>query len=341
MKSDPQVANERQYDSFKIDVLRRASFDPRPISEQQSPSQERINAFLCAMSAKETHWSLLLKIVYPDGPLDNSDKENYYPKLRDDFYTSLMKIADDLKPHPDYEGPLEVKETRGQSKNGFWSALRCLHATASNCRKIAHFTNDSAKMHHLQTHLWTMNKITTRAMKYGTKHEEDAREDYVKKRLLDDPSVKVVESGMFIHTQLPGLSCSPDGMVVSHNNTPKLLEIKCPYKLRDIPPNDFDKLIPKERLSGYYLKRSANNKIYLNRNHGYYDQIQMNLGIIGVKECDLVVWSKEGTVILPIAFDEPRWTSIKNKLQSFHWNYQVPEYFLRRTVRGLHPISID
>lgn len=340
LKRDPGIANERQYDSFKIDVIRRASFDVRPTQYQCAPSEKRINDFLCAMSYKKSHWELLLKINYPDGDYNDGDLHNCFPVQRGQFYETLKSIVNDLKPHDQYEGPVEVNDTRGQSNNDFWSSLRSLHATASTCRKVSHFKTDSAKMHHLQKHLWNLNKVTTKAMRYGTKHEDDARKEYIKKRSKDDPSLKVAETGMFLHTQHPGLSCSPDGSVTSDLHSPKLLEIKCPFTLRANHPKDFDKVLSSKKLSSYFLKRSANNELYLNTGHEYYDQIQMNLGLTETKECDLVVWSEKGTIILPIGFDEERWTTIRAKLKTFHWKYQVPEYFLMRTVRNLPPLPL-
>lgn len=338
---DPEEANKRQYDSFKINVPRRATFDVRPTEYQLGyPDTKAINNFLCAISYKESHWSLLMKIEYEDGEYGLDDLLVYFSDLRDQLMTTLECIINELKPHKDYIGPLEVTETRGQSNNTKWTALRSLHVTASTARKVAHFEKDSAKMNHLQKHLWNLNNIRTRAMKYGIKNEKAARLAYWNLRLNDDPTVSVRDTGLFLNTENPGLSCSPDGYVTSDTDPPRILEIKCPFSLRSCHPSEFEKVIKEKRLSSFYLIRSADNEITLNQNHEYYDQIQMNLAMTGVLQCDLVVWSKEGTLVIPVFYEERMWLQLKYKLLEFHWNYQAPEYFLMRTVRNLPPLFV-
>lgn len=126
--------------------------------------------------------------------------------------------------------------------------------------------------------------------------------------------------------------------MTSDQQPPRLIEIKCPFTLRNCDPHEFEKA--KKKYASTYLKRSFNNNIYINTEHKYYDQMQMNMGITGIEHCDLVIWSEHGLLIIPVAFDELRWTTLQDKLKEFHWRYQAPEYFLMRTVRDLHPQPI-
>lgn len=342
LKADPDVANERQYDSFKIDIIRRATFDPRPVEYQSGhPSQEEINHFLCELSYEDTHWALLLDLVYPDGPYSDDDLYLYFPKLRLQFWGSLIQLIEDLKPSRDHQGPFEVKDTMGQSDNVLWKRIRSIHLSASFCRKVRHYRTDASRMSHLRRYLWQLDTFQSRAMKYGIKSESIAREKYVSVERDYDPFVNVEECGLFLNTRHVGLSCSPDGIVRGTNKVPKLLEIKCPYSLRYHDPNKFETVIPQKRMSSFCLKRNQMGEIMLKTEHEYYDQVQMCMGMTETKECDFFMWSEKGYISITVPFNEERWKMIKKSLDFFQWKYQIPEYFLMRTVRNLVPIDID
>lgn len=341
LAKDPQVINERQYTSYKFDVIRRATFDVRPTRCQTDfPSQAGINRFLCDLSYKECHWSLLMKIHYEDGDYSDEDLYQFYPERRDQFYESLEDLINRLKPNPNHEGPFEVRGTRGQSANDLWGSLRSVHATASTCRKVTHFRTDSAKMNHLRSHMWKIDRVLTKAMAYGIRNEAQARNAYMIKMQEIDPTVQVQETGLFLNTQLKGLSCSPDGLVNSEYGEPVLLEIKCPYSLKNIDPNDFEEQLPLKKRRKFCLMRNDQGEIKLKVEHDYYDQVQMCMGMTNVEHCDFVVWTPKGMVITRIPFNKLRWERIKDGLLKFHRTYQVPEYFLMRTPRGLLPLAL-
>lgn len=186
-----------------------------------------------------------------------------------------------------------------------------------------------------------MDTFQSRAMLYGIKSEATAREKYTNVERECDPSVSVRDCGLFLNTDHIGLSCSPDGVVTAENKPPKLLEIKCPYTLRNHNPKDFETALPHKRLSSFCLKHNEKGEIMLKREHEYYDQVQMCMGLTEMTECDFFVWSEKGYVNLTVPFDEERWDQIKESLDNFQWCYQMPEYFLMRTVRNLAPLRVD
>ena len=64
------------------------------------------------------------------------------------------------------------------------------------------------------------------ATSWGTNHEEEAREAFEY-----DQGVQVASATFVVHPKLPWLGASPDGYVRDY----ALLEIKCPFSLRDKP----------------------------------------------------------------------------------------------------------
>ena len=107
---------------------------------------------------------------------------------------------------------------KGKKKDEYWSktALAYISEVAAE-RNVAKdvVENDDA--------FWTYLDLTTienKYMRYGSEHEPEARDIYAEKH-----GVEVVEVGSIQHPDLPGFSCSPDGLVVATNSG---IEIKCP-----------------------------------------------------------------------------------------------------------------
>ena len=99
-----------------------------------------------------------------------------------------------------------------------------------------------------------------------------------------------------------------------------LIEIKCPYKYRNLTPED-------ACLNGDFCSTlSTSKQIQLKRNHPYYSQIQGQLAITGRKWCDFVIYTKRGISVETISYNEEFW---KNKLlpalTEFYENCVAPE----------------
>ena len=77
--------------------------------------------------------------------------------------------------------------------------------------------------------------------------------------------------------------------------------------------------------------------------HKYYYQIQMQLGICGLKWCNYIVWSKIGCTTQRIAFDSVLWDSLRCKLIDFHHKWLCPEFFtciILHIPRNLMPFPL-
>lgn len=119
-------------------------------------------------------------------------------------------------------------------------------------------------------------------LKYGLENESKAFEVYKKTH-----GVKVIKVGVMVsHTQ-SWLCASFDGVVMKDNSAHKLLEIKCPFTCSEIPIIDFsDPTKPKSNVSYLHFE---SNKIYLKSNDKINFQIQTQLYVSGLDECDLLV----------------------------------------------------
>ncbi|KAK3931102.1 Alkaline nuclease, partial [Frankliniella fusca] len=338
LRRNPGNTKEKQYTSFKMNIARRATFDPRPSEFQTKEiSQDQLNNFLRNLSYKETEclWQKHMDIIYEDFDL-SIHNQTIIEIYRQQFYSALKDLC---KEEPDEPGPFLFENTEGQSENPMWHSLRSFLATASVARRIAHLTGPQSTMEFLKQHLWNMKSFRTVGMAYGIKHEDDARKAFKTLMQETDSSVDVEVVGLGGNTLYPGIGCSADGIVTSDHENHKLLEIKIPYSRRRKNPEKF-KEWPKKWQEQFCLYYDDNNKVALKKNHPYYDQVQLQMGVLEYTQCYLFVWTPKGHAMATVNFDHERWNDLSKALQKFHYEVLVPEYFLMRAPRNLYPFTI-
>ena len=108
----------------------------------------------------------------------------------------------------------------------------------------------------------------------GITNESIARQEYVDR-------VQDVHDGFCFHStdlhvnpEYPHLGATPDCSISCQCCGDGLVEIKCPYKYRDVDPTT---VVDKS----YFLRPDTNGTLSLSRGHNYYIQIQGQLAICG------------------------------------------------------------
>ena len=127
------------------------------------------------------------------------------------------------------------------------------------------------------------------ATAHGTFHEENALFEYEL-----ETGNKVEQTGF--HTMGDWLGASPDGLVGADG----VIEIKCPYSLRDSPEPEF--------------------KTALEQPH-YYAQMQIEMLCTDRKWCDFYQWSPNGSKLERVTRDEKWLAKHLPILQEFHGLY--------------------
>ena len=100
----------------------------------------------------------------------------------------------------------------------------------------------------------------------GSEKEEEARLAYELKY-----GTEVTTCGMFISREKPLFAASPDGLIESGQI---LLEIKCPFSLRDVDLN-----APNAKITVPFL----DSQLSLRKSHQYFYQIQLGMFVTGCK----------------------------------------------------------
>ena len=129
---------------------------------------------------------------------------------------------------------------------------------------------------------------------------------------------KLSDCGLFLDVASPFIGASPDRIISWDCCPDACLEVKCPYSINFKSPHD-----PDAKLSYLIYK---DNEFYLNRNHKYFTQCQMQLGVTGLKKCYFMVWTCHGFIVDEICFDSTLWEYLKQLYREFYNHYLLSFY---------------
>lgn len=136
--------------------------------------------------------------------------------------------------------------------------------------------------------------------------------------------------GLLVNPEAPWLGASPDGSIYdpAEVNSRGILEIKCPYSLRDKSLHDLH--------AAEFCSDITENGPVLKRDHIYYCQVLGQMAISQVTWADFVVYSKQFILIERIRFSNEDWKKMKMRLDNFYFSDFLP--FLETTAATLNKI---
>ena len=217
--------------------------------------------------------------------------------------------------------PEELEErTKGQAVNGEWHCTHYARVTASISEDIyatfncAH-NNTQAKRDTCRKHARKIlilgndepytDLSSLPQIRWGVDHELQALSTFIETFMYpDEDRVVAADCGLFVHRQHPWLACSPDALLHEWDPYLKkwehtLLEVKCPYILRDMGREALENLP-----NSYFVYKKTLHRWELNMKHKmarqYYRQIQVSLAILGLTWAKLLVWTKNTLINVQI-----------------------------------------
>ena len=160
-----------------------------------------------------------------------------------------------------------VQQTVKQSKSKLWFSMRAGRVTASTFYAACHTRIEKPAMSVLRS-ICTPNahRFSYAATEWGNTHESVARDQYEALHTVQHTYVVCQASGLCLSTAYPMFGASPDGLVQFTCCGEGLVEIKCPYTLRE--SGDFSQLA---------WMCLVDDKYCLSRNHRHFFQVQMQL----------------------------------------------------------------
>jgi len=246
----------------------------------------------------------------------------------DDYYETFVKRTF-AECYEEYKAP---------QRSSKWHLARKHAITASNFgAAVGNNKYCSPKQCTLEK-LWSTfsgNSFT----QYGTFHENDARDSFLKALSLMGPTLQEIcpgmkdfvlhETGLLKHPDCPWMAVSPDGLLQLKTDTKStwaVVEFKCPARLRDT--------------SGHPYARQNNVPEY------YMDQVQGICGLLHeypeilkmvdtstcneIQDIFFVVWQPHQFHITRIKFDQDYYyTSLKPKLHDWYFKQYLPFAFLK------------
>ena len=104
----------------------------------------------------------------------------------------------------------------------------------------------------------------------------------------------------------PYLGASPDGIINCNCCGKGVLEVKCPFCIKEGLPGDPDETD--------FCMTKQNGKWILKRNHAYY---HLQLEVCKLSFCDFVVWTEKDLVVERITADNQFFSNVIDSVQHF------------------------
>ncbi|KAG4076972.1 hypothetical protein HA402_015959 [Bradysia odoriphaga] len=191
--------------------------------------------------------------------------------------------------------------TNGQTNNVDWFVIRKNRITASNFGKIINSANRNRFPPSLFSSLYGDSlHIFTRSTRL-TRCQSDSMG--LRKILKTD----ITTCGIF-------LGASPDGIIDENY----VVEIKCPFKYRDLLLS-----VVLKNDTSYIVYWDSVGRMWLNKKHPYYHQIQGQIYLSNRKGCHLCIWTPKQAVHCLILKDET-WANNLNLIEQFYFGNYVP-----------------
>ena len=330
-RKQPVKASERQYTN-KTSRTQLQQFNSCPLQKLPTEKErvDSVNKLLSDLKYKAEKsatslpcaWELLLENRYEGYALDN-ERRIILAEQVTEFQKALSFGAN--------HGPYEVCEQNSPE----WHKLRKFLISASIISEYVKPKTPIQIFKLVKKHLWYHVEFNSSYLQYGKDNEPKVRDAYKAKY----PDFEVLETGMWINDNYPGLGASPYGLVYNLLAEPPfgLLEIKCPKVLENFKPTDLHMLSTAQRSA--FCSNLVGDQLSLKVNHKYYLQVQLAMAILERLWCDFVIWTPQNLHVQRIDCDESLVNDMVLKAIAFHTNVLAPEYFEMRIPRKLLPFQ--
>ena len=336
---------------------RRLTGDARsPLEESSLADQER---FLCALSNVDTNVVGLCAftdhnerfVCRPPSPkpcLPRPLRELYNADIdTQSVQEEVINLAKSALTLSETEIKLVEEKTRTQSSSVAWHQQRAGRITASLAHDVLH-TNVEKPAPSLIKKICASNAVplSVPAVKWGNDHESSALFAYSEaigaefkseKDIVVAKEVKMTQSGthtdatvrtcgLFIKLDKQYVGASPDGLVRCLCCGTGVVEVKCPYRYRDVCLDDV-----------VGTKECCLDKDYrLKKDHKYYNQMQFQMGVCDVVFGDFVYWTPNQVVVDRVVRDEFRINEIFDRCTKV-WSDAVLKELLTRHLEYAEP----
>ena len=160
----------------------------------------------------------------------------------------------------------------------------------------------------------------TNPMKWGLRHEENARDGYLRTEGRKHNKIQLSTKGFVISKQKPFLGASPDNIrscKCKRSCQNVLVEYKCPFSHKEKDPKE-------AFLSREVGGMKNNGEFLLKPSTRYFYQVQLQMFVCELSACDFEVWTTKGIFITQVTFDPKFMESICVTLETFWVTHVIP-----------------
>jgi hypothetical protein len=158
-----------------------------------------------------------MEMLFKKKPLLNSTETEIDAAIRE--YT--LKNRDSIR---------SATSQSQQSGSSDWHKERSIRITSSNFGMILGYRGKKARMSHIKTLMGYYGNLQKKCLAHGQDFEPVARRCYI-----NETRNQVTPCGLVISKDFHFLAASPDGLVTDITGKKGLLEIKCPFCLKEQP----------------------------------------------------------------------------------------------------------
>ena len=303
-----------------------SKFDPRPV-EHRGTAPDLLQKFITAVKGKGLGVSALfdkdMRVwTHDENAAVRTSVEPHLPS-RNELIERVTAFKESLRLTPEKIREIE-RETVDQSQSPLWFSARRYRLTASMFGKVLQHL-PSTPPDSLVKQLLHPQQFSTSATEWGRQQESTALKTYVEHQTsLGHDGLIAVRAGFTICEEYPFLGASPDSCVNDPSCADQfgLVEIKCPYKYRNLSPED---AASNSDFCSVLSVQAGRKGLQLKRSHQYYSQIQGQLAITQRVWCDFVIFTTRGISVERISFDLEYWKNkLLPKLTAFYDNCLCP-----------------
>ncbi|CAN7937933.1 unnamed protein product, partial [Ixodes hexagonus] len=213
--------------------------------------------------------------------------------------------------------------TRNQQGCPAWFRHRKGRITASIFKDVCRSKRE--KYTTLVNKILKPRPLNTPAVQYGIQTEPEAKRKLLEYLSPFHTNARLEACGLMIHADHPFLGCSPDAIFYCDCHEPTLVEVKCPYVLRDCEPKNL--LEAGKKMKDFCFAKDGTLKL----THAYYYQVQaqLHLNLMDISASHFYYHLPKGQgPILRIFRDEEFLDTHQASLDSFMLDIILPRIIL-------------
>ena len=220
------------------------------------------------------------------------------------------------------------KSTKKESKSLTWHEVQAGRLTASVAHAVLHTNMENPSRSHLMKICNpTFSGVSAPSIIWGKTNEKRTIEEYTLQISFDHDDFCIDECFLKLCMDESYIGATPDGIFFCQCHAiANLIEVKCPYSLKDI------KSIDEVDQSAFFI--TSDNE--LKTNHQYYAQIQLQLYAFETEICHLIVWTPNWNTVINVEKDTMFIESMLAFFRQFYLKSVSPELSTRKIENERH-----